>query len=181
MLMFVLLAGSGVLGSFSPQRTAMRDRIFFGIDDGPELGPMSSTPAGAPILPPPAASRLGVNMTATQDVDLNDFGTAGVPPEVIAKREQAAIEAASAKMSFFSFGSSPSREGSNITARSVLDALSVVWLIGLVGGCYYFLRHALEGGNRKYRIGQIETKQHTPKLAENMRIDREAYIYVADG
>ena len=183
-MMRYLLAGMVACswGSFSPQRTPMRDRIFFGLDEGPEIGPLSSTQALAPILPPPASSQMGVNMTAASDPDLNDYGSAGVPAEVTAKREKAAAEAAAAKMSFFSFGSSSARESSDsiFTARNILDVVSIIWLIGLIGGCYYFLSHALEGGNRKYRIMGPEKKESV-KAAENMRIDREAYIYVADG
>jgi hypothetical protein len=170
--------------SFSPQRTAMRDRLFFGIEDAPAtLGrARMSGPASAPVGLPPASSQLGVNPTATKDADLNDYGTGGPPPEVIAKREQAAVEAAAAKMSFFSFGSSPFKSGSQITARGVLDTISILWLVALIGGCYYFLRQAFEGANRKYRIGPMDSKFATKqKAVENMRIDREAYIYVADG
>lgn len=176
MLLGFAVSAVGVFGSFSPQRTPMRDRIFFGVDDAPETGPLSSPPAQAPILPPPACSQLGVNMTATKDVDLNDYGTAGIPPEVVAKRQQAAAEAT--KISFFSFGSSPATH-SEYSARNLLDTLSIIWLVGLIVGCYYFLSHALEGGNRKYRIGSVNPTKK--KEVENMRIEREAYIYVADG
>lgn len=171
-------------GSFVPQRTAMRDRLFFGIEDAPTTAGRGrpSPPATAPVALPPASSQLGINATATKDTDLNDYGVRGPPQEVLDKREKAAIEAATSQVSFFSFGASPLKTGTQITARSVVDTISILWLIVLIGGCYYFLSHAFEGANRKYRIGSTPSKcAATQKTVENMRIDREAYVYVADG
>jgi hypothetical protein len=177
------LAFTASKGSFSPQRTAMRDKLFFGIDDASDSG-TSYSASGAPsgfVGAPPANSQLGVNSTATSNVDLNDYGSLGPPAEVVAKRAQAAVDAAAAKLSFFSFGSSSTKEGSVFSARNVLNTISVLWLVALVGGLYYFLRQAIEGANRKYRIGTSKKVTPTNKAVENMRIDREAYVYVADG
>jgi hypothetical protein len=135
---------------------------------------------------PPASSQLGINATATRDKDLNDFGSLGPPPAVISKREQDALAAGKApRASFFVVGSSSTSPGnSSLNVRTVLHTISIIWLVTLLGACYYFLRQAFAGASRKYRIGSAKSSPKnspTAKAVENMRIDREAYVYVADG
>lgn len=188
-LVFLIGALATVQGSFSPQRTAIRDKLFFGIEGPAETGSQGrsqTVPALPPIKNPPASSQLGINSTATQDRDLNDFGSLGPPPEVIAKREQEALSTGKTpKASFFVVGSSSTTpSSSSLTVRTVLHTISIIWLVALLGACYYFLRQAFAGASRKYRIGSAKsTPKNSPttKAAENMRIDREAYVYVADG
>jgi hypothetical protein len=183
---FLLTLGFG-MGSFSPQRTAMRDKLFFGIEEAPEIGGrVQVTPALPPMAIPPASALLGVNSTATNNRDLNDFGPLGPPPEVLAKRREeaeAAADAAAAssvsRLSFLVFGASgPS---SKFSVQNVFSVLSIVWLVGVLAGGFYFLREALAGGSKKYRVGALQQTMPPPNKFENMRIDREAYIYVADG
>ncbi len=175
---FCLIEFSLVKGSFSPQRTAMRDKLFFGIEDAPDTGHQVSV-AVPPVAIPPASSQLGVNATAINNRDLNDYGSLGPPPEVLAKREEQEVAKTVSKLSFMMFGASAAKTTSQFTAHNVFNILSIVWLVGVLVGGFYFLRQAVSGGNRKYRI--VGQKPELASKAENMRIDREAYIYVADG
>jgi hypothetical protein len=143
---------------------------------------VNNSPVAAPVNLPPASSQIGVNETATRDRDLNDFGSRGVPVEILEKREKAKTEALAAKAaSFYMYGETSS---SLISAKTLWDVLSVLWLIAVLAGCYFFMSRAFEGANRKFRFGAAtaeETKPLTKTHVENMRIDREAYVYVDGG
>ena len=161
--------------AYVPQRTPQRDRLFFAID----TPPVPSNPSGRL---PPASSQMGVNMTAASDMDLNDFGSAGLSDEETAKRSMDITGLFTTGKSFAQFASK--RSTTLAIVKDTLEYMSLVWLAVLVVGCYFFLKSALTEGSKKFRV----TRRQLPisqviqeKQKENMRIDREAYVYVDGG
>lgn len=166
--------------AFIPERTQQREKLFFGIDSPP---PPVSGSSEVPGRLPPANSQIGVNKTATNDRDFNDFGALGIPQELIDKRVEDAKAKAEmlgtvvpAKLLLYQTGARSSTGLS--TVKHVLDLVSVMWLVGLCVGCYYFLRHALNNANRKVYFHAAKDKI---EARHNARIDRESYVYVDGG
>lgn len=152
--------------AYVPQKTANRNKLFFGIEDSPAANSRSVGQL------PPASSQIGVNMTATSNTDLNDYGPAGVPPEVLAARQLAA--STPIPITFLAKSSSSSTK--LLTIKHFLDVISVIWLIILIVGCFYFLRVALSQGDKP----RITTTYFADKKPTNP-IDREAYVCVDGG
>ena len=156
----------------------MRDKIFFGIEGQPDL--VSNAMIVSPVNLPPANSQIGVNEAATKDRNLNDFGSRGIPDEIKQTREQEKADRLAEKASsFFMYGET---SASLISSKSLWDVLSVAWLLAVLAGCYVFMARAFEGASRKYRFASPEEKPVLTKAnVENMRIDRESYVYVDGG
>ena len=191
MILTLVYTVSGV--SFIPARTAMRDRIFLGIKDSAPA-PMVAT--GAIVALPPAASIQGVNSTALSNGDLHEYGSMGVPVEVLEARklasessENSANIATPIPKSFIAQQSSSSAKE---TARHALDFFSILWLIVILVACVVFLGAALREANKKRRIvklseGKLAAPVHKPTIRSrpasvaDKRIDREAYVYVDGG
>lgn len=159
---------------YVPQRTAYRDKLFFGIDSPPVVATGS-----APARLPPANSQISVNLTASQYTDLNDYGSAGVPEAVRATRKIVQDESG-ATPTFLFFEVSPQTSGL-LTLKHALDCLSVLWLVLLIAGCYYFLKVALAEGNKPVGVLKTVLPTTVAKKKENTQIDREAYVYVDGG
>ena len=160
--------------SFIPQRTPERDLLFFGVES-----PASSfvVTNDLPAKLPPASAYSGVNRKDSTDHDLNDYGSLGVPDDVLADRKTKAEEAAAGGASaskFLLFQSSHKSTTGLGTVKRVLDLVSVLWLIGLVVGCYFFLKTAFTHANRKVTFSLGKHK-------DDAGIDRESYVYVDGG
>jgi hypothetical protein len=173
---FIIAVTLRDLLAFSPQRTPQRDKLFFGV--------VSDAPAANPgILLPPANSQLGVNSTATNNFDYNDYGSVGVPADVLAVRAQAAEQSgtiSSPKGASFLINKDPIARVTNNPVKSVSNVLSVIWLVLFMVGISIFLHTALTAGSRKVKLSAAAEK-FARKTVENRRIDREAYVYVDGG
>lgn len=168
-----LLAVPLVLG-YVPERTPQREKLFFGID----------TPPVAPVIPagvlPPASSQIGVNSTAAYDHDLNDYGTLGKPAQ---EEEGTGITKLLFPSYFFTESKRKPVTNSSFlaTAKYALEYMSVVWLILLLVGCYFFLKAAMTGAlSKKYTLVSA-AKEESQRDIQNRRIDREAYVYIEGG
>ena len=165
--------------AYVPQRTPQRDRIFFGIEGASGNTPVTSVSV-PPVRLPPASSQIGVNRTATTDADLNDYGSLGVPDEIKARRAEASAAGVSVAQFIF-FQTDLKSESGMAIVKHVLNGLSVVWLVLLVVGCFFFLRTAIQGANRKVSFASNAALYKEKSIKENSRIDREAYVYVDGG
>ena len=181
--------------SFIPNRTPIRDRIFLGIKESAPV-PIST---GAIVALPPAAAIQGVNATALANSDLHEYGSMGVPAEVVEARQAAGVAPASGPQP----GATPIPKSflaqqSKETVRHALDFFSVLWLIVILVACVVFLGAALREANKRRAIkgggvGATPTPASHSSIKKNngirsrpvsvadKRIDREAYVYVDGG
>ena len=180
-LCLLLSSAEGV--SFIPKRTPIRDRIFLGLKE--EAPVVAGT--GAIVVLPPASSIQGVNATALANSDLHEYGSMGVPADVLAARE---LEAANdgteintpVPKSFLTQSTS-----STTSVRHALDFFSVIWLIVILVACVFFIGAALREANKKQTIGKKPAgnapakRVVRPVSVADKRIDREAYVYVDGG
>ena len=189
-----LVISSALAVSFIPNRTPMRDRIFLGIKDSAPA-PMIAT--GAIVALPPAASIQGVNATALGNSDLHEYGSMGVPVEVLeARKISSESEGSVATPIPKSFIAQQSSSSAKETARHALDFFSILWLIVIVIACVVFLGAALREANKKRRIVKVgkpdsgasaasvsrpTSIRSRPASVVDKRIDREAYVYVDGG
>jgi hypothetical protein len=164
----------GITQGFIPQRTPERDLLFFGVESPASAFVVTNE---LPAKLPPASAYAGVNRKDSTDHDLSDYGTLGVPDDVMAERKARAEEAAAGGLSaskFLLFQSSHKATTGLGTIKRVLDLVSVLWLIGLIVGCYFFLKTAFSHANRKVTFSLGKSKDDTG-------IDRESYVYVDGG
>lgn len=182
-ILVMLACVSAGVASYSPQRTPHRDKLYFGVvlSDAPSI-PLS-TPEAIVMLPP-ANSQLGVNITAATNRDLNDYGSLGVPQDVLDQREQAISAGGSSSGASFllhkeSSIPSETKPASN-PVKTVSNVLSVVWLVVFLVGISLFMHTALQAGSKKVNLSSGFDKL-ARKTVENRRIDREAYVYVDGG
>ena len=163
--------------SFIPQRTPIRDRIFLGLK---EEAPVAIA-TGAIVALPPAAAIQGVNATALSNSDLHEYGSMGVPAEVVEARKLQSDSTINtpAPKSFIAQSTSTTTR-----VRHALDFFSVIWLIVILVACVFFIGAALREANKKRTIG----KKQRPVIpvakkvsVADKRIDREAYVYVDGG
>jgi hypothetical protein len=175
--------------AYVPERTAIRNKIFFGITDTPAKAQNIAAPSGI-IMLPPASSQFGVNKTASHDTDLNDYGSLGVPGAELLRRSEVSQAAGESgdnpPRNFFEY---QAESKATETVRHMLDVFSVFWLIVIVVACYFFLKAALVEANKTVTIPLFKRSDNrtthaaavAQKRKENMRIDREAYVYVDGG
>ena len=187
---------------YVPERTPMRNKIFFGITDTPAVAQNAPSGPGRNgiIMLPPASSQFGVNNTASHDTDFNDYGSLGVPEAELARRAEvaaatgeAAADGMTAPKNFFEY---QSESKATEAVRNMLDIFSIFWLIVIIIACFFFLKAALAEANKKVTIPLFRRSVSTgrpvvtpavvaaavaQKKKENMRIDREAYVYVDGG
>jgi hypothetical protein len=161
---------------YIPQRTPQRDKLFFGIDS-------PAVVAAIPGVLPPASSQLGVNSTAASDHVLNDYGSLGIPNTIEATIGSTLFDIiATPSQKSFVMTRRKEQNSAAFTVKHALEYMSIVWLVLLLVGCYYFVRAALNGAlSKTYKMVKQEDPIAAKIDSQNQRIDREAYVYIEGG
>jgi hypothetical protein len=149
--------------SFVPTRTHQRDLLFFGVDSTPPAVVNDGT-----IRLVPASSIVGV-LSGPVSPDTYDYGSGGVPPAVAEGRQPG-------KFSLVSLIETDG-DGGLDGVREILNLISNLLLILF---SFLFIYIILNFGNINSNNIKLFKSTNKEKMS-NMRIDREAYVYVEGG
>jgi len=195
-MIYILIIGLVSLAdAYIPESTGIRDKIFFGISEDPGKRIPQNVAGSSISMLPPASSQYGVNATASHNTDLNDYGSAGVPEAELVRRSEVAVAVEEAAdtgeippRSFFEY---QAESKATETVKHMLDVFSILWLILIIVACYFFLKAAITEASKRVTLPVFKRSVSKPTVSaaalaaqrkkENMRIDREAYVYVDGG